>query len=78
VAESTLVRSTAERYWSGTDAATLQDPSSVGKSVTSLGVGVAIGEGKLPSAAAGAFDYLGDLRPFAHDGPVKAAITLHA
>jgi CubicO group peptidase (beta-lactamase class C family) len=66
----------AERYWSGTDAATLHDPRSVGKSVTSLAVGVAIGEGKLPSVAAGAFDYLGDLRPFAYDGPVKAAITL--
>jgi CubicO group peptidase (beta-lactamase class C family) len=66
----------AERYWAGSDAATLHDTRSVGKSVTSLAVGIALGEGRLPSLAAHAFDYLDALRPFAHDGPAKAAITL--
>jgi CubicO group peptidase (beta-lactamase class C family) len=65
-----------ERYFEGTDAQTLQDPRSVGKSVTALAVGVAIAESKIPSIDAPAFAYLQHLAPFANDGPVKRAITV--
>jgi CubicO group peptidase (beta-lactamase class C family) len=60
----------------GTDAQTLHDPRSVMKSVTALAVGIAIGEGTLPSADAPAFAFLSDLRPFENDGPLKAGVTL--
>jgi CubicO group peptidase (beta-lactamase class C family) len=65
-----------ERYFEGANAETLQDPRSVGKSITALAVGIAIAEGKLPSVEAPAFAYLEDLRPFANDGPMKAGITI--
>ena len=65
-----------EAYFGGTDAQTLHDPRSVGKSVTALAVGIAIGEGKIASVDASAFSYLTDLRPYAHDGPAKRAITI--
>jgi CubicO group peptidase (beta-lactamase class C family) len=65
-----------ERYFAGSNAGTLNDPRSVGKSITALAVGIAIADGKLPSVDAPAFGYLGRLRPFAHDGPAKRAITL--
>ena len=41
-----------EHYFGATDAATLHDPRSVGKSITSLAVGIAIGEGRLPGVEA--------------------------
>lgn len=64
-----------ERYF-GTDAETLHDPRSVGKTITGLAVGVAIAEGKISSVDARAFDYLQHLHPFANDGPGKRAITI--
>jgi CubicO group peptidase (beta-lactamase class C family) len=69
-------RTVYEGYFEGTDAETLQDPRSVGKSVTALAVGIAIGTGKIPSIDAPAFAYLKHLRPFANDGPGKQAITI--
>jgi len=65
-----------ERYFDGADAKTLHDPRSVGKSITALAVGVAVTEGKVASVNDSAFEHLADLAPFAHDGPVKAAITI--
>ena len=46
------------------------------KSVTALAVGVAIGEGKIPSVEAPALAYLSDLAPFANDSPLKQAIAI--
>jgi CubicO group peptidase (beta-lactamase class C family) len=63
-----------EGYFGGTGSETLQDPRSVGKSVTALAVGVAIGRGAIPSVQAPAFGYLRDVAP--DPGPVKAAITI--
>jgi CubicO group peptidase (beta-lactamase class C family) len=65
-----------EHYFDHTGPATLHDTRSVGKSITALAVGVALGEGKLPSVDAAAFGYLAELGPFANDGPAKADITL--
>jgi CubicO group peptidase (beta-lactamase class C family) len=64
-----------ERYF-GTTAETLHDPRSVGKSVTSLAVGIAIAEGKIASINARAFDPLRDLAPFANDDAGKRGITI--
>jgi CubicO group peptidase (beta-lactamase class C family) len=69
-------RTVYERYFAGTDAGTLRDVRSVGKSITGLAVGVALQEGALPSAEAPALAGLASLRPFAHDGPLKSAITI--
>lgn len=65
-----------EAYFAGTNADTLHDIRSVTKSITAIAVGVAIADGALPSVDAPAFAYLADLRPFAHDGPAKASITI--
>jgi CubicO group peptidase (beta-lactamase class C family) len=65
-----------EAYFGGTDVDTLHDIRSVTKSLAALAVGLAITDGALPSVEAPAFAYLGDLRPFAHDGPAKQAITI--
>jgi CubicO group peptidase (beta-lactamase class C family) len=65
-----------ERYFGGTDAETLHDVRSVTKSLAALATGIALADGKLPSIEAPAFAYLADLRPFKHDEPAKAAITI--
>jgi CubicO group peptidase (beta-lactamase class C family) len=65
-----------ERYFDGAGPDTLHDVRSVTKSLAALAVGIAIADGKLASVDQPAFAYLSDLRPFAHDGPVKAAITI--
>jgi CubicO group peptidase (beta-lactamase class C family) len=63
-----------ERYFAGTGPETLQDPRSVGKSITALAVGVAIERGAIPGVTAQAFAYLKDLEP--KPDPIKAAITI--
>lgn len=65
-----------EHYFDEARPETLHDVRSVTKSVAALAVGIAIAEGKLRSVDAPAFAYLGDLQPFAHDGPLKAGITI--
>jgi CubicO group peptidase (beta-lactamase class C family) len=65
-----------ERYWNGADATTLHDTQSAMKSVTALAVGLAVAEGKISSVEAPAFAFLSHLAPFAHDGPLKRAITV--
>lgn len=65
-----------EAYFGGATAETLHDTRSVGKSLTALTVGIAIERGVLPGVDANAFGYLGDLRPFAHGGAAKDAITI--
>jgi len=65
-----------ERHFGGTSAATLHDPRSASKSITALAVGMAIAEKKIVSVDAPAFAFLSDLGPFAHDGPLKAGITV--
>jgi CubicO group peptidase (beta-lactamase class C family) len=66
----------AEAYFNGADPETLHDTRSATKSVTALAVGIAIGEGKIPFVDAPAFGFLADLKPFAHDGPLKSQITV--
>ncbi len=65
-----------EQYWGGATAATLHNTRSATKSVTSLAIGAAIDRKLLPGVTAPAFSYLDDLEPFAHDGPLKQAITI--
>jgi len=65
-----------EAYFGGADAETLHDTRSVGKSMTALAVGVAIARGVVRGVDDPVFPYLADLRPFAHDTPAKAAITI--
>ncbi len=64
-----------EAYFGGTDAETLQNTRSAGKSITALAVGIAIGRGLVPGVDARVFPYLSDLAPFANGGPLKDAIT---
>jgi CubicO group peptidase (beta-lactamase class C family) len=54
----------------------LNDTRSATKSLTSLAVGAAIADGKIPSDQATLESALPDLRPFANDDPLKRAITL--
>src|SRR5262249_49159037 len=65
-----------EEYFGDGSPELLNDTRSATKSITSLAVGAAIGEGGLPSQRAAAFSYLGDLRPFQNDSPEKEAITI--
>ena len=65
-----------EGYFGGTTVDTLHDIRSVTKSLAALAIGLAIEDGSLPSVDAPAFAYLADLRPFAHDGAAKQAITI--
>lgn len=65
-----------EGYFGGTTAETLHDIRSVTKSLAAMAVGLAIADQAIPSVEAPAFPYLADLRPFAHDGPAKQAITI--
>jgi CubicO group peptidase (beta-lactamase class C family) len=65
-----------EEYFGEGSPELLNDTRSATKSITSLAVGAAIGEGALPSQRAGAFSYLGDLRPFQNDSPDKERITV--
>jgi CubicO group peptidase (beta-lactamase class C family) len=69
-------KTTYEGYFGGTDAETLQDTRSATKSVTSLAAGIAVAEGKIRSVSSPAFAFLADLKPFAHDGERKSAITV--
>lgn len=54
----------------------LNNTRSAMKSITSLAVGAAIGDGRIPSRHARALAYLSDLRPFQNDTPAKEAITI--
>jgi CubicO group peptidase (beta-lactamase class C family) len=65
-----------EQYFGGADAETLHDTRSVGKSFTSLAMGIAIERGVVSGLDAKVFEYLGDLKPFANDTPLKQAITV--
>jgi CubicO group peptidase (beta-lactamase class C family) len=65
-----------EHYFGAGGINVLNDTRSVGKTVTALLVGRAIGEGALRSTEQSAFELLPDLQPFEHDGPVKRGITL--
>jgi CubicO group peptidase (beta-lactamase class C family) len=65
-----------EAYFGGTDAETLHDARSVGKSFTALGVGIAIDRGVLPGVDVPVLPYLDHLRPFANDDRRKAEITV--
>jgi CubicO group peptidase (beta-lactamase class C family) len=65
-----------EAYAGGADASTLHDVRSVTKSIGALAVGLAIDDGAIASVDAPAFAFLAELRPFAHDEPAKAAITI--
>ena len=69
-------KTTYEGYFGGADAETLQDTRSATKSVTSLAAGIAIAEGRIPSVSSPALAFLADLKPFAHDGETKSAITV--
>jgi CubicO group peptidase (beta-lactamase class C family) len=65
-----------ERYFADANADTLHDTRSATKSLTALAVGIAIERHALSGLTAPAFGYLADLAPFAHDEPLKAAITI--
>jgi CubicO group peptidase (beta-lactamase class C family) len=65
-----------EHYFADATADTLHDTRSATKSLTALGVGIAIDRHLLPGLNAPAFGYLADLAPFEHDDPLKAAITI--
>lgn len=56
-----------EAYFGGSGPDALQDTRSVGKSITALAVGIAIGQGAIPSVSAPAFRYLAGGVP-AQDG----------
>ena len=65
-----------EAYFNEGSRELLNDTRSATKSITSLAVGTAIGDGALPSQRALAFSFLGDLRPFQNDSTDKEAITI--
>lgn len=65
-----------ERYFGNGSADRLNDTRSAMKSITGLAVGLAIHDGAIGSVEDPAFRYLADLEPFAHDGPLKRAITI--
>ena len=65
-----------EQYFGGADVETLHNTRSVGKSFTSLAMGIAIDKGFVSGVDAKLFAQLGDLAPFANDGPLKQAITV--
>jgi CubicO group peptidase (beta-lactamase class C family) len=64
-----------EHYWQA-NVDTQHDTRSATKSITALAVGIALGQGKLPSVDAPAFGYLADLAPFANDAPAKQSLTV--
>jgi CubicO group peptidase (beta-lactamase class C family) len=65
-----------EAYAGGADVSTLHDVRSVTKTFGALAVGLAIADGAIASVDAPAFAFLDHLRPFAHDEPAKAEITI--
>jgi CubicO group peptidase (beta-lactamase class C family) len=65
-----------EEYFGEGGRDVLNNTRSAMKSITSLAVGAAIGDGRIPSQHARAFAYLSDLRPFRNDTPAKEAITI--
>lgn len=69
-------RLVVEEYFEGGGRDFLNDTRSAMKSVTSLAIGAALADGKIPSVAEPAFGLLRDLAPFAHDGPQKHGITI--
>ncbi len=64
-----------EGYFGYGDADLLNDTRSATKSLTALGIGVAIERGLL-SLEQPVFDFLEDLEPFEHDTPLKREITV--
>lgn len=52
------------------------DARSSGKSITAIAIGMAIDDGKLAGVDLPVFSFFKDRAPFAHDGPVKQAITI--
>lgn len=60
----------------GNDAESRIDARSAGKSITAIAVGMAIDDGKLAGVDQPAFAFFKDREPFAHDGPLKRAITI--
>jgi CubicO group peptidase (beta-lactamase class C family) len=65
-----------ERYFADGGPDLLNDTRSATKSITSLAVGAAIRDGKIPSTSAPAFGFLADLAPFRSDTPLKGEITV--
>ncbi len=65
-----------EAYFSRGGPELLNDTRSATKSVTSLVVGIAIGDGAIASVHAPAFGFFRDLEPFRNDSAAKRAITL--
>ncbi|MFN0250592.1 MAG: serine hydrolase domain-containing protein [Kofleriaceae bacterium] len=64
-----------EAYFDGATADTLHDTRSVGKSITAIAIGIAIGRG-LVDLDTRVFERLADLAPFANAHPLKDAITV--
>ena len=54
----------------------LNDTRSAMKSVTALAIGAAVADGTLESVNESAFQWLSDLAPFEHEGPLKQGITI--
>jgi len=65
-----------ESYADGGAREALNNTRSATKTVTALAVGAALADGAIGSLDDSAFGYLGDLAPFANDGPVKRAISI--
>ena len=65
-----------ERYFGDGGPDQLNDTRSATKSLTSLAVGAAIHERKIPSVSVPAWQFLADLAPFRNDTPLKREITV--
>jgi CubicO group peptidase (beta-lactamase class C family) len=65
-----------ERYFGDGRPDLLNDTRSATKSITSLAVGAAIRDRKIPSRSAPAFEFLADLAPFRNDTALKSEITV--
>jgi CubicO group peptidase (beta-lactamase class C family) len=65
-----------ERYFGDGGPDLLNDTRSATKSITSLAVGAAIRDRKIPAMSAPAFEFLSDLAPFRNDTPLKREITV--
>lgn len=65
-----------EHYFGTGGRDVLNNTRSATKSITSLAVGIAIGESAIASVHAPAFSFLSDLKPFKNDTPDKEGITV--
>jgi len=65
-----------EQYFNGGSADALNNTRSATKTIVAMAVGAAIEDGRIASLDAAAFDYFGDLAPFANDAPLKREITI--